>query len=1593
MKIKNHLDSKIENLRSYINNDSDELSYNVLQDLYNLTGGMPDEIDKLTEQLGNLHLDSPNKTNPPLPPPVVKQSQSQPQGIKPPLIKPPLINLPIFGQSQEPSQQSIFVQPQSQAMRQGPIDSSEGNAAVDRELESGASVKKPDCVKFQNIDGSLQDYIEYCWDQDMTKNDITRAKIIWVKHRHNKLIGTLSKNLTPLKKILLEILDTIHYRNDFGDYNSPEISTMDTEIIEYGGNSITLLTLIESMYNAVKKHEIKNIVTFAFKIYEKNLTHRIEKILSPLFVYAIFQSQCKRHKTEGDCKSDKKCNWNSTENICRWKYKPSLERDIVEAEEIINIEQSIKFFIIDKDELLENAILTAKTSSKNIIKDIVSKFVIYLDDNLKLTKFKADKRKVDGYAKLIKIGTEDSLDVNLIKKKLFLQIFVSKISNYLKIWEQNITLSEDKSEKDRHNLKRLQILIENLTKLDSFCKKTEWLIDSIYKERLSSFITVLENIKLNAETYHEVSGGYEDWISTFIIHSLNCNLQLPYDIRYGIIAYKLVAMMRNLVRNHPTLFKQIGGMPTDSTLSGSNISSTTVTMPTDSLHYVKKALADKEDIPVEQKRLIFGNTGQIFLPKNPNYSKIEAQHIAQKEHAIEEVKKLTSEELRQKRLERLGMIKSEFEPKPQPKPQNLKSMCKDIENIVDPQIYAKIRILKCGTVTEADIEDVTRQFANLSLEPNEVKNVAEVKKIVKKTTKTEGTKVKSELDSDESYGLDKLYSDEDLNTISKVTEIDKKDAPLVVTIVDESAKNDVSISLDNKFEDFGLAHLFAPTEEPPTPVPAPPQAISAVPAVQPIGAEPPAPPSDVLLPKISIIIREPPSDFGVQEITELPPKPKKSKEPEKPQKPMSRYQKLYALANSVSNMVTSSLDIMHPYNGIIKYKDILIKTYEAPRKDIAHFFEYILKGLKLVIIEVPRLCYNLIQLLLVSLYDFVNTGIINIETFLNNIYETISKYFVNTIGKISNMCIVGIFTYCIPAITDLYRYLRYNIVPIPLKFIELSRHKFVTSIKKINTAMKKLGTYSEEFCSYIYVLLLEAKRFAIYNIDNMWSYITTKALNTIDTVISASGEFANNLQKFATNSVNNLQKFATNSYQLGQTVLIFIFSLLQLIYNSIPFEKLRIMKQAIINSFIGGIGSATGILITLFGELPKDYSAQDLNDELDYMMENMPLEDDYILTEDDLELNTDGEPKILDKFMFAYNKGRESWSGHQGQGRKIIKWIIKAGGELIKFFGINALKVLYNVLKVIGFMVIYLLKLFQSFGINVIGPCITFTINIANVILIQTWDTIVNGGKAALISAKMVGGLIVLLCKNDLFNTENTKQNLIQNLGEIMGVARNWGTGIIYNLSSTKADLINVSVSAVNFLYSFLGTLSQEIEDSRKKSKQPLSYINEPPPEIITTESITEQRCPSLAPHYCSIDTLFRTSAGKGNVSPCVRKSSDCNKTYSQVQLSIEKMIQSFWSKKCTSKIFETGDLCTDDEHQLYCPASHPIFCSSDSEFRNNRRKKRRSLGNRAPCVTEPEHCDKPYEIVSNATIDRNTSKKCKAGLEVHQRGDQCHKD
>ena len=113
MKIKNHLDSKIENLTSYINNDDDELSYDVLQDLYNLTGGMPD--DNSLAQLRKL--------------PFLNWVKQPPNNLN----HPPKVNKPpLPGHPQEPSTNLYLFNLNHKLLRQGPIDGAAGNAAVDR---------------------------------------------------------------------------------------------------------------------------------------------------------------------------------------------------------------------------------------------------------------------------------------------------------------------------------------------------------------------------------------------------------------------------------------------------------------------------------------------------------------------------------------------------------------------------------------------------------------------------------------------------------------------------------------------------------------------------------------------------------------------------------------------------------------------------------------------------------------------------------------------------------------------------------------------------------------------------------------------------------------------------------------------------------------------------------------------------------------------------------------------------------------------------------------------------------------------------------------------------------------------------------------------------------------------------------------------------------------------------------------------------------------------------------------------------------------------------------------------------------------------
>ena len=108
------------------------------------------------------------------------------------------------------------------------------------------------------------------------------------------------------------------------DYDSPKISTMDTVIIEYGGKSITLLNIIERMYN---DDEETTTIDILKNIYENknNLRSEIEKILSPSLIYYIFKKRCEDHD-EADCKLNINCEWNPKSG----KYSEVINKNMKE---------------------------------------------------------------------------------------------------------------------------------------------------------------------------------------------------------------------------------------------------------------------------------------------------------------------------------------------------------------------------------------------------------------------------------------------------------------------------------------------------------------------------------------------------------------------------------------------------------------------------------------------------------------------------------------------------------------------------------------------------------------------------------------------------------------------------------------------------------------------------------------------------------------------------------------------------------------------------------------------------------------------------------------------------------------------------------------------------------------------------------------------------------------------------------------------------------------------------------------------------------------------------------------------------------------
>ena len=182
-------------------------------------------------------------------------------------------------------------------------------------------------------------------------------------------------------------------------------------------------------------------------------------------------------------------------------------------------------------------------------------------------------------------------------------------------------------------------------------------------------------------------------------------------------------------------------------------------------------------------------------------------------------------------------------------------------------------------------------------------------------------------------------------------------------------------------------------------------------------------------------------------------------------------------------------------------------------------------------------------------------------------------------------------------------------------------------------------------------------------------------------------------------------------------------------------------------------------------------------------------------------------------------------------------------------------------------------------------------------------------------------------------------ENILRNLVVIKQIALDWGIGILYNISAiskiTAVETVELSVCATNFMYSLLSKIalqvknlsqikmhSSQIETGLPDMSSPLNQLlevtdtdtDEIPPEFIDpVPTKIEKKCPTLAPYYCTSDSVFRTTIGRGNVSPCVRDHSECNKSYAEVQHAIHNVIYPTWSKKCTSKKIAIGDSCNDD--------------------------------------------------------------------------------
>ena len=183
------------------------------------------------------------------------------------------------------------------------------------------------------------------------------------------------------------------------------------------------------------------------------------------------------------------------------------------------------------------------------------------------------------------------------------------------------------------------------------------------------------------------------------------------------------------------------------------------------------------------------------------------------------------------------------------------------------------------------------------------------------------------------------------------------------------------------------------------------------------------------------------------------------------------------------------------------------------------------------------------------------------------------------------MSIIGITTYCIPAIINLYRYLKYNIRTSSLKIVEFSKASVSAAINNIKSAISTIGSSGINYCNFLYIFLSECSNSGIRNINNMWLYITDSTKQILGITLNLTSQVANILIGTGIEAT----KF---SIELGGFILISLFKGLLMLFTLIPFEMIGKLINLIKSKLITGLATVISTITTLFGEIPPSNSLE-----------------------------------------------------------------------------------------------------------------------------------------------------------------------------------------------------------------------------------------------------------------------------------------------------------------------------------------------------------------------------------------------------------------